>query len=243
MSEKKKTGSVGENIVAKEASWSFSGEVPKTFTEHVRRSVPFYDEGHHLTCKISDFFVRDNSICYELGSSTGVLINKLAKQHAHRKNVRWVGIDCEEAMVEQARQETGNTVGVDLIADDISLYPYEKSNFIVAYYTIQFVPPHVRQELINKIYESLNWGGGFILFEKVRACDARFQDMMQTLYVDYKLEQNYNCDEIIAKTKSLKGVLEPFSTQGNLDLLKRAGFLDVMTVFKYMCFEGFLAIK
>ena len=45
------------------------------------------------------------------------------------------------------------------------------------------------------------------------------------------------------KTRSLKGILEPFSTQGNLDLLSRAGFVDVMTVQKYLCFEGFLAIK
>ena len=47
----------------------------------------------------------------------------------------------------------------------------------------------------------------------------------------------------MAKSNSLKGVLEPFSTSGNLSLLKRAGFKDIMTVFKYGCFEGFLAIK
>jgi tRNA (cmo5U34)-methyltransferase len=47
----------------------------------------------------------------------------------------------------------------------------------------------------------------------------------------------------MAKTRSLKGVLEPFSTQGNIQLLKRSGFKDIMTVFKYGCFEGFLAIK
>jgi tRNA (cmo5U34)-methyltransferase len=41
----------------------------------------------------------------------------------------------------------------------------------------------------------------------------------------------------------LKGVLEPFSTQGNTDLLRRAGFVDLMTVMKYVCFEGYLAIK
>jgi len=86
-------------------------------------------------------------------------------------------------------------------------------------------------------------GGAFILFEKVRAPDARFQDIMQTLYTDYKLEQNYTPEEIISKTRSLKGILEPFSTQGNLDLLKRAGFVDVMSVYKYICFEGFIAIK
>ena len=243
MSKDKRAGSVGENIIAKEASWSFSGNVPQTFTEHVKRSVPFYEEGHHLVCKISDFFVRDNSVCYELGVSTGALINKLAKQHSHRRNVRWVGIDCEGDMVNQARKEVDQSLSIELVVDDIATFPYEKSNFMVAYYTMQFVPPHVRQEIFNKIYENLHWGGGFVFFEKVRACDARFQDMMQTLYVDYKLEQNYSSEEIIAKSKSLKGVLEPFSTQGNIDLMKRAGFVDMMTVFKYMCFEGFLAIK
>ena len=67
--------------------------------------------------------------------------------------------------------------------------------------------------------------------------------MATAIYTDFKIEQGYNAEEIIAKTRSLKGVLEPFSTQGNLDLLKRAGFIDIMTVMKYVCFEGLLAIK
>jgi tRNA (cmo5U34)-methyltransferase len=37
--------------------------------------------------------------------------------------------------------------------------------------------------------------------------------------------------------------MEPFSSQGNIDMLKRAGFVDIVTVQKYVCFEGFLAIK
>jgi tRNA (cmo5U34)-methyltransferase len=49
--------------------------------------------------------------------------------------------------------------------------------------------------------------------------------------------------EVLGKQRSLKGVLEPFSTQGNIDLLKRAGFVDIMTIMKSICFEGFLAIK
>jgi tRNA (cmo5U34)-methyltransferase len=93
------------------------------------------------------------------------------------------------------------------------------------------------------VYENLNWGGAFIMFEKVRAPDARFQDYMSAMYLDYKLEQGYSADEIVAKSRSLKRVLEPFSSQANIDLLKRAGFQDVMSVMKYICFEGFLAIK
>ena len=43
-------------------------------------------------------------------------------------------------------------------------------------------------------------------------------------------------DEIINKSRSLKGVMNPFSTKGNYDLLERAGFKDVMTIQKYICF-------
>jgi tRNA (cmo5U34)-methyltransferase len=114
---------------------------------------------------------------------------------------------------------------------------------IVCYYTVQFIDPSVRQELMDKLYASLNWGGALLLFEKVRGSDARFQDILTTLYTDYKLRKGYTPEEIISKTRSLKGVLEPFSTQGNIDMLKRAGFVDINTVQKYLCFEGFLAIK
>ena len=49
--------------------------------------------------------------------------------------------------------------------------------------------------------------------------------------------------EILAKTRSLKGILEPFTTKENLNFLKRAGFKDYVSIQKYLCFEGFLAIK
>jgi len=76
------------------------------------------------------------------------------------------------------------------------------------------------------------------LFEKVRAPDARFQDMMTSLYNDFKLGKGYTSEEIINKAQSLRGILEPFSTEGNL-----GGFEDIMTIMKYVCFECYLAIK
>jgi len=233
----------GQNIRAREAAWTFGGETPASFSEHVLKSVPFYDAGHDLVCKLSDYFVKDQSICYDLGTSTGALAGKLARRHAQRQEVQWVGIDREPAMIAQARIENEGISSLEFVVEDINGYPYEASDLVTAYYTIQFVPPAIRQDLFNRVFQTLNWGGAFILFEKVRACDARFQDIIQTLYTDYKLDQGYSPTEIINKTKSLKGVLEPFSTQGNLDLLKRAGFVDIITVFKYLCFEGFLAIK
>ena len=233
---------VGENITAENAAWSFKGNVAQSFTSHVRRSVPFYDEGHDLICGISDFFVRDGSVCYDLGTSTAALLKNLAARH-ETKGAKFVGIDSEEDMVKQAAFELGSMKNVTLLVDDICAFDYEPADLIVAYYTFQFIPPKLRQDLMDRIFRALNWGGGFLMFEKVRGPDARFQDMMTALYTDYKLEQGYSGNEIVAKSRSLKNVLEPFSTQGNVDLLKRAGFVDVMSVMKYVCFEGFLAIK
>ena len=74
-------------------------------------------------------------------------------------------------------------------------------------------------------------GWAFILFEKVRARDARFQDISTGLYNEFKLNNDYSPTEIFNKTRSLKGVLEPFSTKGNFELLNRAG---LKTICKFL---------
>jgi len=63
------------------------------------------------------------------------------------------------------------------------------------------------------------------------------------VYNQIKFDNGFSPEDIWNKSESLKGVLEPFSTQGNLDLLKRSGFVDIMTIYKFVCFEGWLAIK
>lgn len=233
---------VGQNIAASNSSWSFSGKVSDTFEEHVAKSVPLYKQGHELVLGLSDFFMHNQSIGYEIGCSTGILSQAIARRNAH-KNIAFVGLDIVPDMVQYAQDHYGDVEGVDFECVDILDKELEKCDLIVSYYTIQFIQPRVRQLVIDKIYNALNWGGAFLFFEKVRAPDARFQDISTALYTDYKLDQGYSPEEIVAKSKSLKGVLEPFSTQGNLDLLTRAGFSDITTVMKYVCFEGFLAIK
>ncbi|MFQ5678552.1 MAG: methyltransferase domain-containing protein [Gemmatimonadota bacterium] len=234
---------VGQNIETERANWSFGGSVADTFVEHVRQSVPFYDAGHDLVCQLSDYFCLPDSTCYELGVSTGQLIRKLAEHQIHKPGIRWIGLDREEKMIERARAHCRGVKNITLLQQDVLEHEYEPSDFIVSYYCVQFIPPRRRQELFDRIYESLNWGGAFVLFEKVRGPDARFQDILVSLYNDFKARNGFTAEEILNKTASLKGVLEPFSTEGNLGLLRRAGFADIMTVMKYICFEGFLAIK
>ena len=241
MSSKSKA-TVGDGIAAANASWTFRDDVALTFSDHVSKSVPLYQEAHDLFCALSDFFIQDSSVCYDLGSSTGVLTARLARRHGGTK-ARFVGVEIVPEMITQARLECDSLPNLDFVQDDINVHAFERSDLFVSFCTIQFVPPYLRQALFDRLYASLNWGGALLIYEKVRAPDARFQDYMTAMYTDFKLDRGYSPDEIIAKARSLKRVQEPFSTQGYYDLMKRAGFVDVMTVIKWVCFEGILAIK
>lgn len=259
---------VGDVIDAENAGWNFGAGVAEHFDAHVSRQVPFYHEGHALVAEISDFFLPAGGVCVELGCSTGALLSMLANRQSGRGR-RFIGIDVEPAMVGKARERCASLADVSIIQGDLaeldvildtelgnnrndpSVEHHEGANpddaggvdFMVAYYTLQFVHPRVRQSVYNAIWRRLNWGGAFVLFEKVRAPDARFQDLATAVYNDFKLANGYSGDEILAKARSLKGVLEPFSSAGNLGLLERAGFVDIMSLFKYVCFEGVLAVK
>ncbi len=237
-----KKSSTGDNIRAQKSMWKFEGKTSKNFDRHVSKSVPLYNEGHEIIANLSQFFVSNKSVCLDIGCSTGTLIEKIVKNN-QKKDFNIIGIDSIKSMIDISKKKLKKYSQVKLRCTDITKFKFKKCDLITSYYTIQFIHPKMRQIVIDKIYENLNWGGAFIIFEKVRSPDARFQDIISQLYNEYKLSNGYNKDEILSKTLSLKGVLEPFSTQGNLDMLKRAGFVDIMTISKYLCFEGFLAIK
>jgi tRNA (cmo5U34)-methyltransferase len=235
---------VGDGVNVGRGDWKFSGSVVEKFDEHVSKSVPLYKEGHTIICDFSDYFLKSGSKCLELGCSTGELTLRLAEHHKDN-DALFTGIDIETDMIRHAKEKLKQSPNknVQFHCQDIIETDFGTVDVVVAYYTLQFISPAFRQILVNKIYQSLNWGGAFFLFEKVRGADARFQDYLTGTYNEYKLRQGYSVDEIFGKTRSLKGVMEPFSTKGNTDLLERAGFQDINTIQKYICFEGICAIK
>ncbi len=233
----------GDGIEVRTARWTFAGDVARKFDDHVGKSVPLYDSGHDLTAKLSDFFVKPDSTVYELGTSTGRLLRRLADRHGDLPNARFIGLEAEPDMVTHAKKVHADVANMFFHVCRAETFEFEKSDFITSHYTIQFIPPKHRQALFDRIYDALEWGGAFVLFEKVRANDARFQDIFTTLYNEFKADNGYDYREILSKTLSLKGVMEPFTSAANVDFMRRAGFADVIPIQKYLCFEGWLAIK
>ena len=230
---------VDKKITSKRSNWKFDKNVVNNFDKHISQSVPFYKISHDLTVKLSDFFLKKDSIYYDLGCSTGILIKEIQNRHKTKK-IKCTGFDQSKDMLKIAKRGGSK---VKFINKDLEKINFKKSDLITSLYTIQFLQPKYRQNLFKKIYDSLNWGGAFIYFEKIRGNDARFQDILNFLYFDFKQEQGLTPINILNKEISLRSVLEPYTIKANMDFLKRAGFTDVMPITQYLCFKGFLAIK
>lgn len=233
---------VDKNIFAMNSSWSFDKNVPKNFDKHISKSVPLYNEIHWLCEQISDFYIKEDSIVYDIGCSTGKLLYKIAKRHKLKKKAKYIGLDVVKKMISYAYKKNKHKQ-IKFLNKNIINYKLKKTDFIICFYTLQFIHPKHRQNVLNKLFKSLNWGGALFLVEKVRSYDARTQDQMTTIYEEFKLLNGFSEKEISGKKKSLKGILEPFSSNANNQMLKRAGFKDVSTISKFISFEGFLAIK
>jgi len=229
-------------VIAERCNWSFD-EVAEQFEEHIEQSVPNYRAGHDLICRFSDYFLRNDSQVYEVGSSTGALARRFLEWNEQRADLHYTGLEISPKMVDFAKSKSAGGKRMNLLCEDITTFELEPCSLVISYYTFQFIHPAYRQAVFNKIYEALEWGGALLVFEKVRGPDARFQDYMNQIYSDLKQEAGFSEVEIINKAQSLKGVLEPFSSAGNLGLMQRAGFRDIMSIYKWVCFEGWLAIK
>ena len=232
---------VGDGIHAAPGSWSFGRDVAANFDVHVARSVPFYAETHRLIEQLSDQFLSPGSRGYDLGCSTGALTARLAARHAER-GVELVGVDHEPHMVAEARRRCAVWPSVTIVEADLVAFEPLPADLVVAHYTLQFVPPDARCGLIKRIACALNPGGALLLFEKVTPPDARLDEITTALYHDWKLAQGYTRAEVAAKALSLAGVLEPFTSEANRDLLTSAGFTKVMTVYRWLNWEGLLAL-
>jgi tRNA (cmo5U34)-methyltransferase len=231
---------VGDGITTPAGSWTFGGEVPAAFDSHVARSVPAYAGGQELIADIADQLVPPGGRVYDLGCSTGALTAHIAGRLAPRR-VEVIGVDREPGMIERAALRCAALPRVRFEAAALQEIAFEPADMIVSYYTLQFVPLRSRAALVARIHQALAPGGTFVLFEKVLASSARNQATAEGAYADWKGRQGFGDDEIAAKARSIRGVLEPLSPDENDVILREAGFTDVMRVFRWVLFEGLIA--
>jgi len=214
--------------------------VPQAFDSHVSRSIPAYAACHELIADLADQLLPAGGRCYDLGCSTGTLSGLLAERLASRR-VELIGIDREPGMVALAADRCAHLPGVRFETASLEEVEFEPADLAVCFYTLQFVPLRWRRQVIESIHRALAPGGALILFEKVLAPSARTQEVAVGAYHDWKRRQGFSDEEIAAKTRSIRGVLQPLSPEENESMLRDAGFGELLQVFRWVLFEGLVA--
>ncbi|HEY7714726.1 MAG TPA: methyltransferase domain-containing protein [Candidatus Binatia bacterium] len=238
---KRERKAVDDTITAVPGEWRFDQDVSKAFDSHVRKSVPFYDEIQRMVIELSEYFVRDQSVVYDLGSSTGTTIQLLAEAHAGKEDVQFIGIDVSEFMINEARKKM-TRANVQFHHKNIMDMDFSPpANFMTALFTLQFLTFADRRKLLTQIKQGLIEGGAFLFVEKVCAEHSSFEDIWMELYWDFKRRQGLTPEQIVEKANSIRGVLKPLTVEENRELLRQTGFSRVEIFFKWYNWAGFLA--
>jgi len=236
--------SVDDLILASHGNWKFDQQVSASFDSHVVKSVPFYEEIQRMVVEISEYFIKDNSVIYDIGSSTGTTLSLLSQQHISKKNINLFGIEESPSMIESARSRC-TSPNVNFLLQDVisSNICFENASFVTSILTMQFVPFNYRLKVLQRIYDGIIAGGAFVLVEKTRCESSFFEVPWLELYWDFKERQGLTDSMIRQKSKSLRGVLNPLTLQQNMDLLREAGFSNIEIFFRWYNFVGLVAIK
>ena len=89
---------IDKKIIHISNSWSFNKNVWDNFDLHVKQSIPFYYEIINAIAGLSEFFMKENSVIYDLGCSTGNIISSLSKLNLSNY-IEIYGVDIEEHML------------------------------------------------------------------------------------------------------------------------------------------------
>ncbi len=234
------TDKVFEKEITKQ--FEFDEEVASVFDDMLNRSVPFYKEMQRLTINFALKFLEENDKVYDLGCSTASTLIELSKHSSSKLEL--IGIDNSEAMLARARKKC-KAFGVDvkLINDDLHNISYDNAKLIISNYTLQFIRPLQREKLVKKIYDSLKDKGIFIFCEKVISSNKTLNKQCIDEYYSFKKAQGYSEFEIAQKREALENVLIPYTEEENKKMILDAGFNHCETLFRWVNFAAFIAIK
>jgi tRNA (cmo5U34)-methyltransferase len=126
---------------------------------------------------------------------------------------------------------------------DILSTRLEPADLVILNYTLQFIEPARREDLLTGIFKALRPGGALVLAEKFRFADPGVADRMTRLHLDFKRAHHYSDLEIAGKRSALEDVLIAETREAHIERLRRIGFTDVVMWHAALNFGAFLAVR
>lgn len=225
--------------------FAFDEQVVEVFPDMISRSVPGYNTIIETIGRLSHQYVKENTTIYDLGCSLGAATLAM-KKAITAENCNIIGVDNSPAMVERCKMHInafkGNTP-VEIVEGNIIDFPITNASMVVLNFTLQFVEPEKRKDVIANIANGLNKGGLLVLSEKLSDEDKVADDLLIDLHHDFKRANGYSELEIAQKRTALEKVMLTDSVNTQIERLKSAGFSHVTPWFQCFNFYSLVAIK
>ena len=231
-----------------DSKWQFNENVADCFEDMLERSIPQYEvmrkSVFDLATNIMDKSPISRNIL-DIGCSDGLALEPFVKKYGARS--RFTGVDISDPMIDKAKERFQGFINNNIVKiEKIDLrydFPIDIYDVVLSILTIQFTPIEYRQKIIQNIYDALSEGGALIMVEKVLGNCSELNEVMVQNYLKMKKENGYTDDQIKRKALSLEGVLVPMTSNWNTDMMKQAGFKKIDVFWRWMNFEGYIAIK
>ena len=224
--------------------WKFNKNVSNQFDKHVRQSIPHYEDIQRYICSLSEWFIKENSLIYDLGCSTGETAKNLFKKFP-KKKFNYIGYDVSTEMIKIARKKNKNFSKKAIFKlGDINKINFKRNtNLFLSILTFPFLNSQERIKLYKKIFISLSNGGAMIFVDKIRSSNSFYEDIFNQTYFDFKIDNKLTHAQVLNKSKSIRGSMQLFEFKEIENFLKKVGFKKVEIFFKWFNFVGIIAIK
>jgi tRNA (cmo5U34)-methyltransferase len=226
----------------------FNEDVAKVFPDMIKRSVPGYPTIVENLGVLAAQFAQPHSALYDLGCSLGAVTQAL-RRHVRTDDCRVIAVDNSHAMVERCREYLHaqdamfqELLPVEVIEADILALDFQPASLVALNFTLQFVAPEQRLELLTRIRQALLPGGALILSEKLRFADDAEQALLGELHLAFKRANGYSELEIAQKRSAIENVMKPDSLEQHRERLLAAGFSKVVPWFQCLNFASLIAL-
>ncbi|WP_417661357.1 carboxy-S-adenosyl-L-methionine synthase CmoA [Pseudomonas sp.] len=234
--------------LAQVPDFAFNEDVVRVFPDMIKRSVPGYPTIVENIGVLASQFAKPHSVLYDLGSSLGAVTQAL-RRHVQIEDCRVIAIDNSSAMVERCREYLHaqdsmfqELLPVEVIEADILGLQFEPTSLVALNFTLQFIKPDQRLELLRRIRNALLPGGALILSEKLCFEDGEQQQLLTDLHIAFKRANGYSELEIAQKRSAIENVMIPDSLETHRERLLNAGFSKVTPWFQCLNFASMIAL-
>lgn len=223
----------------------FDESVVNVFDDMIKRSVPGYSAVVNMVGCLASMYVQEDSQCYDLGCSLGASTLSMSKA-IKKDSIRIIAVDNSKAMVKKCKENISkcvSDVNINVICDDIQNVKIENASMVILNFTLQFIEPNKREELLKKIYDGMLPGGVLLISDKIAFEDKKEQELQTNLHHTFKKLNGYSDLEIAQKRTALENVLIPDTLLTHQNRLSKVGFSEGHVWFQCFNFASMIAFK